>query len=1129
MSTAATTVLFCCLLSCAIAQDTFNTDCDATERVTFVKLPHDGQGLLGNAEIVVPSQTLKDCVDMCRFNADAAGKKYPCAGVDYVRDTRTCMISGPIEDGALFVLKNDVTDTNSAPPLVLPFDEDHLADLFAQSDSADQQFARLMKAAGDFGGADHIDSVKAAAANSSTPSLPTDTTGFYKKTCLKAIPASYISRDAIYAFEQTPNRVLLESTEENIHANSSEHCIAYCLQAKELYDFVCLSVMYYYETKECLLNSEDQHTSGRQLSRDTEGLRVDYFENHVVSSECGPGAVPQYVIVNGTGAADVTAEHTLSKTSRDACEHFCSTNRAQSKPFVCKAFVYNRSTQQCLLLADATTVAAQSSGKAGKEEIYMEKICLGAASTCIQSPVFEKIAGFALIGFSRVILENVPNAEICLTECIRALTKFDFACLSVMFYADTGECVLNYDTLRTPGGKQPSNQCPIDKESTYIKYPQQTISNKFDSDAFQAVAVEDCFKGCETAQNFTCNSVKYIATDGLCVLSSQNSKTVALTVGSDDENHFDRRCIRGSRLSCGAIGTSFEAYAGRQLDRNASFEVSGVSDDECLSLCLQDPSQSCRSVNYIDSSSTCQLMAQTALEGELAINFTTTYFINKCFEKPPRQNAAVIHQQLLGETPYSEIPATDIELLTDCQYGAMKVLLNSPTAFKGFLFAKNRFESCRADVKETTAELDLNFPVYNQAVQNSYGNLPDQQGDCGVVETRPKVYSVIVIVQMNDLGIPGLVTDSDRFFNITCDYSNAEQNKVIAQGVPVNVKNSPKTMVDLHPDGRIDIPSPLSLSLRRDDYNVVRTATLGERLNIVFEYTQAYNRNVMGLFVRQCNATRGYGGLLPQPDSLIMIDDGCPMPAVQDTIITGPVARSQNGFTVPFSAFKFDGGNSVRISCMVDMCEGECNPTTCSIGSQSLSSFGRKKRHANEDDTTSAGTNASSQLAIVSNTSSTSSSVFSSSLPAGASTRAPTSILELTTTPSSHTTSTTDPVPTISTPTAHRNITKTELRSLIFTVVDHAVNEREERNFQEAKLHKEAFNDQKKDRLGYSSEEVISSFMASKERQVCLPKATFVGVVLLLTSICMCEAIIIVVYCVRRWMALRRGSTQKLS
>ncbi len=50
------------------------------------------------------------------------------------------------------------------------------------------------------------------------------------------------------------------------------------------------------------------------------------------------------------------------------------------------------------------------------------------------------------------------------------------------------------------------------------------------------------------------------------------------------------------------------------------------------------------------------------------------------------------------------------------------------------------------------------------------------------------------------------------------------------------------------------------------------------------------------------------------------------MPAVQKTILTGPLIATKTGFVVPFIAFKFDGDSTVKMTCLVDLCDGFCQP-----------------------------------------------------------------------------------------------------------------------------------------------------------------------------------------------------------
>lgn len=60
------------------------------------------------------------------------------------------------------------------------------------------------------------------------------------------------------------------------------------LDFRSYHSFTCRSVMFYYKTKVCLLNSGDR--SSATLSRDTEGHQVDYFENHIGGCKLPPQA-----------------------------------------------------------------------------------------------------------------------------------------------------------------------------------------------------------------------------------------------------------------------------------------------------------------------------------------------------------------------------------------------------------------------------------------------------------------------------------------------------------------------------------------------------------------------------------------------------------------------------------------------------------------------------------------------------------------------------------------------------------------------------------------------------------------------------------------------------------------------
>lgn len=124
----------------------------------------------------------------------------------------------------------------------------------------------------------------------------------------------------------------------------------------------------------------------------------------------------------------------------------------------------------------------------------------------------------------------------------------------------------------------------------------------------------------------------------------------------------------------------------------------------------------------------------------------------------------------------------------------MRVTVTGQQPFSGYVFAKNKFDTCRVQLNnDASADLFMMFPNFG--------------GDCGLVESVSQkwneglqtlssapftfqsrnTYSAIIIVSMNNLGIPGLVTNGDKFFNVTCDYTSASQSKVTATAPGLNV------------------------------------------------------------------------------------------------------------------------------------------------------------------------------------------------------------------------------------------------------------------------------------------------------------------------------------------------------
>jgi len=72
---------------------------------------------------------------------------------------------------------------------------------------------------------------------------------------------------------------------------TASECLVMCLEANQKFNTDCKSVMYYYDTNECLVNREDRKNRPDLFSTDTQGYIVDYFENN-----CAGGAGKLHLI-----------------------------------------------------------------------------------------------------------------------------------------------------------------------------------------------------------------------------------------------------------------------------------------------------------------------------------------------------------------------------------------------------------------------------------------------------------------------------------------------------------------------------------------------------------------------------------------------------------------------------------------------------------------------------------------------------------------------------------------------------------------------------------------------------------------------------------------------------------------
>lgn len=107
-------------------------------------------------------------------------------------------------------------------------------------------------------------------------------------TLLILFPAKSLCA-APYSFERYPQKVLSGHAMEVINVDGLSSCLLECLEARKKMHLDCRSVMYYYETGQCILNREQRKTAPHMFTSDTKFQLVDYFENNCFDVSCDEG------------------------------------------------------------------------------------------------------------------------------------------------------------------------------------------------------------------------------------------------------------------------------------------------------------------------------------------------------------------------------------------------------------------------------------------------------------------------------------------------------------------------------------------------------------------------------------------------------------------------------------------------------------------------------------------------------------------------------------------------------------------------------------------------------------------------------------------------------------------------
>ncbi|KAL3981778.1 PAN domain family protein [Acanthocheilonema viteae] len=625
-------------------------------------------------------------------------------------------------------------------------------------------------------------------------------------------------------------------------------------------------------------------------------------------------------------------------------------NQCSSKGVNCTSFEYDTMQLKCVLKEDSGSLMNDNSMlplKTVHNITLFQQLCLPEEGICPSLYTFEHLPGHVLMGIANEVMQ-VASVEECLSMCLTAKKKIEIECRSAMYYYDTGECILN-DVNRATSAAMITNdtlnmrvdyfenrcfdvECLTDFTVHWIKVGKFTINDKLDYAMIKQVTKEQCFSYCLENkiddQSFPCKLYAYSEDEMTCHLTSESGLTHSITpndnqnISNELENYdyYEKICLKGS-MRCQE--SSFEHVSNHAL-LNIRNKVIRRSMTSCLESCLHSGKQ-CSSVMFFHGKDECVLSRMTQYSNDEQLRYfpEVDYFDNVCDYKIAINMST---ENKITETRISAMRKQLNGLETKC--GAVSILISvlfsKPTV--GAIFIKDHFATCHSEFSNTTTA----------TMEIALSTLRQDNPPCPGYEINPSSWSFIVVVQENGLGIPGLMTDEDRIFNITCDYSNSQtttgsgQDRVLLQEASRDWSSIPASN------------DHVQLTVFRGD-QPVSTAVMGEELEMRWTVVQNHMNNV-GLFVNRCIAER-LDGAPPLPLPLTLIADGCIDSKVRRLLMQHPIIQFDGGLRTKIKVFRFDGSRRVRILCSVDICIEECLPVTCDKEvSGSLTNSDKKKR-----------------------------------------------------------------------------------------------------------------------------------------------------------------------------------------
>nr|CAD2172337.1 unnamed protein product [Meloidogyne enterolobii] len=514
--------------------------------------------------------------------------------------------------------------------------------------------------------------------------------------------------------------------------------------------FVCKSVMYYYNEQECILNAESRHSKPDLFIPEEDDFVVDYFDINcrLEQEQCIDGRTPQLVRTINSALPEGEGSIHVLETIKGGVQQ-CAKKCFEHAPDKCRSFNFDKQAGNCNLLYLDGQGSLRPEQKT-QFDLY-DVHCLSGTSQLLgenskHSPsacVDPEGAIFSRFLYTRWVA-NSPNREISslpLSKCLNLCSTGGEQCEGVNYNRRNGSCQLFTSLLLN---SSPNSQQDKDEHVDFYRNICRVKESKSDSGAANVPKTQQATAAPPPSVQLTTKPPQIRDLNN-------NNKTL----------HKEPNIKLPPKSKNGGKTGKEQPPVGSK-----SFGVTNTRDDE---------------ENSITGT------VSSPVDGKLII-------------KPSPQVS--IPSPVL-------IPAQEVH--TICNYEGISVQIKHSSPFSGVVFVRNKYDTCRVEVEGKDSVvlvlgLPANFGMKPIALINSQkhgkGNKThgdtllsiegskkqieggsstedihlinsqkdlkrsrrQLQRDCGLQDMDNGTYKTVIVVQTNNLGIPGLVTSMDQLY-----------------------------------------------------------------------------------------------------------------------------------------------------------------------------------------------------------------------------------------------------------------------------------------------------------------------------------------------------------------------------